>query len=162
MTTPTRTILVVGAGPVADATTQLGAVMGWKVEHTDASAAQQVSTLGPDDAVVVLSHDPEVDGPTLAAAVASDVGYVGAMGSRRTQERRREWLAGAGVDVDARDRIHGPAGLDIGADTPAEIALAVVAQVVALARGASGVQGVDERGGPIHPDKPEGGDCPCG
>ncbi|MDO9378359.1 MAG: XdhC family protein [Nocardioidaceae bacterium] len=161
MTTPTRTLLVVGSGPVADATARLADVLGWAVEPSDTAPLERLAALGPGDAVVVLSHDADVDGPALAAAVASDVGYVGAMGSRRTQDRRRAWLDGHGVDESARSRIHGPAGLDIGADTPAEIALAVVAQVVALDRGATGVRGVDERRGPLHPDQP-GGSCPGG
>ena len=70
---------------------------------------------------MVASHDQELAGRALAAALSSDVGYIGALGSRRIQQARADWLAYRGItDV---GRIHGPAGLDIGADTPAEIAL---------------------------------------
>ena len=68
------------------------------------------------DKLVVMAHDLELAGPVLAAALDGDVGYIGALGSRRTQQARAEWLAYRGVtDL---ERIHGPAGLDIGASTP--------------------------------------------
>ena len=69
------------------------------------------------DKLVVISHDDDLAGPALAAALDGPVGYIGALGSRRTQQSRADWLAYRGItDL---DRVHGPAGLDIGASTPA-------------------------------------------
>ncbi len=81
-------------------------------------------------AVVTLTHDPKVDDPALLAALASPAFYVGALGSRRTHTKRVERLAAAGADEAAIDRIHSPVGLDIGARTPAEIAVSVLAEVI--------------------------------
>ena len=87
--------------------------------------------LRPSDALVVLSHDPAVDTPALAAALRSGEPYVGALGSRHTQSARRQRLAAIGVPDAACDRIHGPVGLDLGARTPEEVALAVCAEILA-------------------------------
>ena len=85
------------------------------------------------DKLVVTSHDAELGGRALAAGLDSDVGYIGALGSRRTQQSRADWLAYRGItDL---SRIHGPAGLDIGADTPAEIAVSIVAEALAVKKG---------------------------
>jgi xanthine dehydrogenase accessory factor len=89
-------------------------------------------------AVVLLTHDPKIDDPALQVVLASDAFYIGALGSTRTQARRLERLAGEGIDPVALARIHGPAGLPIGARTPAEIALSILAQVTAELRGAKG------------------------
>jgi xanthine dehydrogenase accessory factor len=89
-------------------------------------------------AVVLLTHDPKIDDPALHVVLASDAFYIGALGSTRTQARRLERLAGVGIDPAALSRIQGPAGLPIGARTPAEIALSILAQVTAELRGAKG------------------------
>jgi xanthine dehydrogenase accessory factor len=87
--------------------------------------------------VVVITHDAKLDNPALLAALRSPAPYVGALGSRRTHARRVEALREAGVsDTDIR-RIHSPIGLDIGARTPQEIALAILAQIVAVRNGAA-------------------------
>jgi xanthine dehydrogenase accessory factor len=86
-------------------------------------------------AFVALSHDPKIDDPGLVAALRSDCFYVGALGSRKTHGRRLERLAEAGFDASATDRIHAPIGLDIGAVSPAEIALAILAEIVSTLRG---------------------------
>lgn len=86
-------------------------------------------------AFVALTHDPKIDDPGLFAALRSDCFYVGALGSRKTHGRRLERLAEAGFDTAATDRIHAPIGLDIGAVSPAEIALAILAEIVATLRG---------------------------
>lgn len=86
-------------------------------------------------AFVALTHDPKIDDPGLVAALRSDCFYVGALGSRKTHGRRLERLAEAGFDTAATDRIHAPIGLDIGAVSPAEIALAILAEIVATLRG---------------------------
>jgi len=85
---------------------------------------------GPATAVVTLSHDTKIDDPALIAALATDAGYVGALGSRRSHAARRERLAASGVDADQLDRIDGPVGIDIGAIGPSEIALSIAAAMV--------------------------------
>ena len=96
---------------------------------------------------MVLSHDDELAGPALRAALQGDVGYIGGLGSRRTQQARADWLAYRGItDI---ERIHGPAGLDIGAGSPAEIAVSIVAEALAVASGGSGTS-MRGRTAPIH------------
>ena len=86
-------------------------------------------------------------GPALRAALAGEVGYIGALGSRRTQQSRADWLAYRGItDL---DRVHGPAGLDIGANTPAEIAVSIIAEALAVASGEERGS-LRERPGSIH------------
>ena len=85
-------------------------------------------------AVVTLSHDAKLDEPALEVALGSPCFYVGALGSRRTQERRRERLREAGISEEALARIHGPVGLDLGAQSPAEIALSIAAEITATLR----------------------------
>jgi xanthine dehydrogenase accessory factor len=96
--------------------------------------------LRTDDAVVVLSHDPKIDEPALVAALGAEDGphYVGAIGSRRAQEARRARLRAAGLDEDQLARLHAPIGLDLGGREPAEIGLAIVAELVAVRHGAGG------------------------
>ena len=133
---PRGRLLVVGDGPVASALLAQADLVGWSaVLAADLETALELlRDYGGADGVVVLSHDREVDGPVLAAAVASPVGYIGAMGSRHTQAARAEWFAAHGVTADL-DRIHGPAGLDIGGFGPAEIALSIAAEIVAVRSG---------------------------
>jgi xanthine dehydrogenase accessory factor len=89
-------------------------------------------------AVVVLTHDDKFDEPALIAALATDAPYIGALGSRRNQERRRERLLEAGVSDDELDRISGPCGLDIGAETQEETAFSILAEILAVRAGRSG------------------------
>jgi xanthine dehydrogenase accessory factor len=93
---------------------------------------EAMQALSPDHrtAIVTLTHDPKLDDPALAAAVSSPAFYIGALGSRRTQERRLERLRSQGFDAAALARIHGPVGLAIGAKSPAEIAIAILAQII--------------------------------
>jgi xanthine dehydrogenase accessory factor len=119
-------------------------VISWPREYLD---AQQ---LGPRDAVLVYSHDPKFDEPALEAALRSGAGYVGALGSRRTHADREERLRAAGVTEEDLRRISSPCGLDIGARTPAETAIAVLGEVLALRSGRSGGR-LAEASGPIHP-----------
>lgn len=94
--------------------------------------------LRPDDAVVVLSHDPKIDEPALIAALGADVRYVGAIGSQRAQADRAARLRAAGVDDGQLARLRAPIGLDLGGREPAEIGLAIVAELVAVRHGRSG------------------------
>ena len=93
--------------------------------------------LRPSDSVVVLSHDPKIDEPALCAALTAEVPYVGAIGSRRAQADRADRLARAGVRPDRLARLHAPIGLDLGGRSPAEIALAIVAELVSVRHGGS-------------------------
>ena len=86
-------------------------------------------------AFVALTHDPKIDDPGLVAALNSDCFYIGALGSRKTHGRRLERLAAAGFDEAQTARIHAPIGLDIGAVSPAEIALAILGEIVSTLRG---------------------------
>jgi xanthine dehydrogenase accessory factor len=93
-----------------------------------------------DDAtyVVVLTHDPRFDEPALGPALRSDAPYIGALGSRRAQATRRERLLNAGYTDDEISRIRGPLGLDIGAVTPAETAVSILAEILAVRSGREG------------------------
>jgi xanthine dehydrogenase accessory factor len=98
---------------------------------------EALATLGLDaySAFVALTHDPKIDDPGLEAALRSECFYIGALGSRKTHGRRLERLAAAGFDEVATGRIHAPIGLDIGAVSPAEIALAILGEIVSALRG---------------------------
>jgi xanthine dehydrogenase accessory factor len=105
--------------------------------------------LGPDAAVVVLTHEERLDVPALTEALGSDAFYVGAIGSRRTQEKRRGRLLEAGLDEAQLERLAGPAGLDLGAESPAETAVSILAEALAVRAGRAGGR-LAERSGPIH------------
>ena len=94
--------------------------------------------LDESSAIVVLSHDEKFDQPALLAALRSRAGYVGAIGSTRTNEKRFTWLRAQGFSDDDLARIHAPIGLDIGARTAEETALAIVAEMLAYRRGRAG------------------------
>jgi xanthine dehydrogenase accessory factor len=93
---------------------------------------------GPDTAVVVLTHDDRFDIPALKGALETDAFYLGALGSRRNQSRRRELLLESGVPEEMLERISGPCGLDIGAGTPPETALSILAEILARRAARSG------------------------
>ncbi|MEZ4414327.1 MAG: XdhC family protein [Gemmatimonadota bacterium] len=151
---PPPRILVVGAVHIAQALAALGPLVGFEIIVIDPRTAWATSErfpgvrlvttwpepalaeLAPDPrtAVVALTHDPKLDDPALVRALASDAFYVGALGSRRTHARRMERLRDHGVSAAELERIHAPIGLDLGARTPAEIALAVLAEILAALR----------------------------
>jgi xanthine dehydrogenase accessory factor len=123
---PIPKLVIIGAGAIAEALVTQAGLLGWNTQTmTDADAAATVlAELADLDNVVVISHDAEIAGRALMAVLSGGAGYIGALGSRRTQQSRANWLAEHGVTE--LDRIHGPAGLDIGANTPAEIAVSIV------------------------------------
>ena len=129
-------LVIVGDGPVAPALDKAAALIGWQTRLvTDSETARGViAGLSTIDKVVVTGHDLDLTGAGLIAALDSDVGYIGALGSRRLHENRADWLAYR--DVTDLARINAPAGLDIGADTPATIAVSILAE--AIAAGAAG------------------------
>lgn len=154
---PPLRLMVVGAAHVARSLVPMARLLGYTpliVDPRDGfarSAAQDglvVDPRFPDEAlaewkpdaasaVVTLSHDPKIDDPALIAALNSPAFYIAALGSRRTQAARRERLAALGFGSDALARIHGPAGLPIGAADPPEIALSILSQATAVLRGSA-------------------------
>jgi xanthine dehydrogenase accessory factor len=141
---PQPRLIVVGDGELALALTRQAALLGWRAEvRSDGpSALDAIDGLAPGHGVVVLSHDPEVGVPALAAALARGAGYVGALGSRGTQANRRGRLLRSGVDEATIDTIRGPAGLDLGGRAPEEIAMAICAEMLAVRS--------DRPGGPLR------------
>src|SRR5207302_9638076 len=167
---PPPRLLVYGAIDTAEALCRVAKLLGWTTIVADARArfatreripsADELLVAWPEDAlervqpdlgtaIVVLTHDDKFDIPMLVGALTTDAFYVGALGSRRNQERRRERLLEAGVDESALDRISGPAGLDVGAHSPAETALSILAEIMAVRAGRDGGR-LKESGGRIH------------
>jgi xanthine dehydrogenase accessory factor len=107
------------------------------------------AALGPRDAVCILTHDNKFDVPAVKAALATDVGYIGVMGSRTTHAKRMQRLLEAGVDPADLDRLHSPIGLDLGARTPEETAISICAEIIATRTGKSAPSLKDSEG-PIH------------
>jgi xanthine dehydrogenase accessory factor len=103
-------------------------IQGWP-----SSAFDQFS-ISQSTALASLSHDPKIDDPALLAALSSDAFYIGALGSRTTQEKRRTRLLNEGISEEQLKRLHAPIGVEIGAETPEEIALAIMAEVIAAYR----------------------------
>jgi len=155
-------LLIVGEGPVANALAPMTRLLGWEA-RVAATLEESLAALPDARAVVVTSHDLDVAGPSLEAALAGDLVYIGGMGSRKTQESRRGYLTDHGVDEERLGRVRGPAGLDIGADGPGEIALSILAELVATVRGRDGAGSLADRDGPIHPELGPGeAFCPPG
>ena len=132
---PVTKLVVVGTGPIADALSAAAALLGWQTQVTNdqSTASGLIATLAPLDKLVVAAHDLELAGSALAAGLDSEVGYIGALGGRKMQQTRADWLAYRGITE--IDRIHGPAGLDIGADTPATVAISILAEALAVEAG---------------------------
>ena len=169
---PPPTLLVYGAVDTAEALCAIARPVGFRTVVGDARvrfvtperipSADQLVVGWPEDvlaevqpdfttAIVVLTHDDKFDLPLLKAALETEALYVGALGSRRNQARRRERLLEEGVSEEALARIHGPVGLDLGGGTPAETALAIVAEIVAVRAGRTGGT-LREAKGHIHAD----------
>ena len=150
---PPPRLVVYGAVDTAEALCRGAKLLGWTAIVADARAAfltperipsadrlvakwpdEALAEIEPDHqtAIVVLTHDDKFDEPALIGALASEAFYVGALGSRRNQERRRQRLLEAGVSEEALERIMGPCGLDIGADTQEETALSILAEILAV------------------------------
>ena len=156
---PPPRLLVIGAVDTGDALCAAAKAVGWHTIVADARAkfatpermpnADELLVAWPEDAltqvqpdsataVVVLTHDDKFDLPAIAGALETEAFYIGALGSRRNQERRRERLLEAGVAEEALERIQGPCGLDIGADTQEETALSILAEILAVRAGRQG------------------------
>ncbi|MFE1102689.1 XdhC family protein [Nocardiopsis alba] len=173
---PAPRMLVFGAIDFAAAVADLGTYLGYRVTVCDARpvfatarrfpTAEEVVVKWPHvflDEIVdqidrrtvicVLTHDPKFDVPVLKRALGTEAGYIGAMGSRRTHDDRMERLREAGVSEEALARLHSPIGLDLGARTPEETAVSIVAEMVGSRWGGSGRE-LRETTGRIHRDAP--------
>jgi len=167
---PPPRMYVFGAIDFASAVARIGKFMGYRVTVCDARAvfatrerfpsADEVVVAWPDEflktaevdkraVICVLTHDPKFDVPVLKAALATEAGYIGAMGSRRTHNNRTARLKEEGATDEDLARIASPIGLDIGARTPEETAVAIAGEIIALRTGHSGGR-LAERSGAIH------------
>jgi xanthine dehydrogenase accessory factor len=156
---PPPRLLVYGAVDTAESLAKLARQLGWQAIVADARpkfatreripSASEIIVAWPEEtieqvspdhatAVVVLTHDDKFDIPALKAALETEAFYIGALGSRRNQERRRERLLDAGVDESELERIAGPCGLDIGAESQPETAMSILAEIVAVRNGREG------------------------
>lgn len=151
---PPLRMVIVGAVHIAQPLSRMAALAGFEVHLVDPRTAfgsdvrfpgVEIATDWPDEAlrrlapdrrtaVVTLTHDPKLDDPALAVALRSEVFYIGSLGSKRTHAKRLERLREEGFEEEALERIHGPIGLSIGARSPAEIAVSILAEVVARLR----------------------------
>jgi len=174
---PPPKMYVFGAIDFASAVARVGKFLGYRVIVCDARAvfatrerfpsADEVVVAWPDEfletaevdarsVICVLTHDPKFDVPVLKAALRTEAGYIGAMGSRRTHDNRTARLKEEGVSEEQLERVSSPVGLDIGSRTPEETAVAIAAEVIASRTGHAGGR-LAERSGPIHaPGKGEG------
>lgn len=154
---PPLRIIVVGAVHIAQAMAPMAAPLGFAMVVVDPRRAfaseerlpgvtlstdwpdEAMAALAPDarTAVVTLTHDPKLDDPALDAALKSEAFYIGALGSRRTHAKRVARLTELGHNAAAMGRIHAPVGLNIEAITAPEIALSIMAEIVAARRGAA-------------------------
>jgi xanthine dehydrogenase accessory factor len=172
---PPPRMYVFGAIDFASAVARIGKFMGYRVIVCDARAvfatrerfpsADEIVVAWPDEflktaevdgrsVIAVLTHDPKFDVPVLKEALKTPAGYIGAMGSRRTHDNRTARLKEEDVTDEQLARISSPIGLDIGARTPEETAIAIAAEIVALRTGHSGGR-LAERSGPIHSAAPD-------
>ncbi|WP_406366225.1 XdhC family protein [Streptomyces sp. NBC_01546] len=130
-------VVIGGGGELAEIIERQALLLGWEAVLVDGTeeAVKVIQARRDAACLVMLSHDEAFDVPTLRFALAQGVPYVGALGSRKTTARRREGLIAAGVSEAQLARVHGPIGLDLGARTPAETALAICAEILGVLGG---------------------------
>jgi xanthine dehydrogenase accessory factor len=160
VTFPPPRLIVFGAVDFAAALCKMASATGWRAFVVDPRArfaqparfpdAEEVVAAWPEEAfkrlggidrataIAVLTHDPKLDDAALVLALRSDAGYIGAMGSRRAQEKRRERLVAKGIDEADLERVSAPIGLDLGALTAEETALSIIGEIVAMRHGRTG------------------------
>jgi xanthine dehydrogenase accessory factor len=167
---PPPRLVILGAVDYAAALCRVARAAGWRPYVCDPRSAfatearfpeaEEVVVAWPDEAferlgidratsIAILTHDPKLDDAALELALRSDAPYVGAMGSRRAQAQRRDRLVAAGVPEELLERIAAPIGLDLGAVTPEETALSIMAEVVAVRNARDGGR-LSQAAGRIH------------
>jgi len=114
--------------------------------------AYQRLQVTPNTAIAILTHDPKFDEPALLGALDTDAVYIGAVGSRKTNVDRRQRLIDSGVESKSLARVRGPIGLDIGGATPEEMAISILAEIIAVRHGRTG-RALKQGSGPIRADK---------
>ena len=171
VTFPPPRLIVCGAVDFAAALCRMATASGWRAFVVDPRArfaqparfpdAEEVVAAWPEEAfgrlggidrataIAVLTHDPKLDDAALVLALRSDAGYIGAMGSRRAQAKRRERLLAKGIDEGDLERISAPIGLDLGALTAEETALSIMAEIIAMRHGRTGGR-LTQASGRIH------------
>jgi xanthine dehydrogenase accessory factor len=157
---PTAKLVIIGAVHISQALAPIAKLLGYDVTIVDPRTAFATTERFPDVTVIAqwpdealpglgidrytafaaLTHDPKIDDPALSHALARDCFYIGALGSKKTHGRRIERLKAQGISDAALARIHAPIGLEIGAISPAEIAVAIMGQITARLR-----QGPEQR-----------------
>ncbi len=156
---PPPRLVVYGAVDTAESLCKAAKLVGWRAIVADARpmfatearipSADELITAWPEEAfaqiqadhqtaVLVLTHEDRFDRPALMAALETEAFYIGALGSRRNQERRRERMLEAGAEEEALERIAGPCGLDIGAETQEETAVSIMGEILAVRAGRGG------------------------
>ena len=137
---PVPSVLIVGAGAIGEALAAQAELLGWTARSV-AEVAETVAAVAgftEADVFVLLDHAPAFDA-AIIEGLRSGRGFIGALGSRRTQAARRERLLAAGLTAAELSQLYGPVGLDLGARTAAETAVSIVAQVIAVRGGRAGV-----------------------
>ncbi|MDQ2759185.1 MAG: XdhC/CoxI family protein [Actinomycetota bacterium] len=172
VTAPAPRLLIFGAVQYAHHLSHLASVTGWRAYVIDpraqfatrerfpdavdvvvawpGRALQQLGGLDRATYLAILTHDPKIDDEVLKLALSAQPAYIGAMGSKRAQAQRRERMLAAGVADEELKRISAPIGLDLGALTPEEVALSIMAELVAVRYGRGGGRLSQRRGGKIH------------
>jgi xanthine dehydrogenase accessory factor len=173
---PPQELIIFGAVHVAQSLASFGNQMGYRVTVADSRAAfateerfpsaERVLVGWPEDLgddlefdrrtwVVILSHEKRLEDPVLEAALKSQVRYIGAMGSRRTHDLRLERLTEKGFSDDDIGRVYGPVGLDIGAESPQEVAVSILAEMTLVRYGAGSGMSLKGTEGRVHKQRPE-------
>ncbi len=154
-----RLLLLIGAVHVAQAIVRLAEPLGFRIVVVDAreslATRDRFPTVDglivawPDEAleeiavneassIVILTHDPKFDEPAILGALKTDAGYIGAIGSRKTNHERRDRMLEAGATEEQLERVHAPIGLDIGGSSPEEMAISILAEIISVRYGRSG------------------------
>jgi xanthine dehydrogenase accessory factor len=129
---PITKLVIAGSGPIAEALAKNAELLGWQVfiEPRNDLVSGYLATLSKLDSAVIMGHDVESSSRNLMAALQSDVGYIGALGSQKMQENRADWLAYR--NITDLSRVYGPAGLSIAAESPQEIAISILAESIKI------------------------------
>lgn len=132
---PVTKLVIAGQGPIAEAIEKFATALGWTVAINSQPSmfAGLTAGLSPMDCAIVMGHDVDNSSQCLSYALESSAGYIGALGSLKMQENRADWLAYR--DITDLSRVHGPAGFSIGASTPEEIAISVLAEAISILKG---------------------------